>query len=258
MKLSKSTKKYQKLRCHSLARKGKMYDQEIDSKFLQEKKVIKIYEPEQFDSLYENKVCIMQDGDDYFHLGRIATLSDKLHDEGDIVNTIFVGIHYIDRFDRLKKYHPNGEQFEAYTNFLTKEVIPLLDEILPINPLGTVRTLMGDSLAGTIALTTALKYPDLFQQVVMQSPLVDETVLEIVKQARNVDSLDVYHSIGLRETEVPTTAGERVNFVNPNEQLAEILKEKLIDYEYVKIEDGNHTWKYWQKELPSILEKMFS
>lgn len=242
----------------SLARKGNMFDQEIDSKFLQEKMVVKIYEPEEFDSLYENKVCIMQDGNDYFQLGRIATLSDKLHDAGDIVNTTFVGIHYIDRYDRLKKYHPDGEQFEAYVKFLTEEVVPLLDDLLPINPLGTVRTLMGDSLAGTIALTTAMKHPNLFHQVIMQSPLVDESVIEIVEQATDVEPLEVYHSIGLLETEVPTTGGERVNFLIPNERLANILKDKLYDYEYVKIKEGNHTWKYWQQELPSILEKMFA
>ena len=79
-----------------------MYDRTIDSKHLHESITIKIYEPEQFDSLYEHNVIIMQDGDDYFHLGRIATVSDRLHDQFDIVNATFVGIPYKDRFDRWK------------------------------------------------------------------------------------------------------------------------------------------------------------
>lgn len=240
-----------------LARKGTMYDREINSKFLNEKMIVKIYEPEQFDSLYENQVCIMQDGDDYFQMGRVATLSDKLHEDGDIVNTTFVGIHYIDRFDRLKKYHPEGEQYEAYIQFLTEEVVPLLDEILPLNPLGTVRALMGDSLAGTIAILTASRHPNLFDKVILQSPLVDEPVLETVKNAE-INQLEIYHSIGLLETEVPTTAGERVDFITPNKQLKDVLKEKVTDYYYVEIAEGNHTWKYWQKELPDVLTKMFS
>src|SRR5690625_5883037 len=97
-----------------MARKGTMFDKEIESVFLKEKMIVKIYEPEQYDPIYETNICIMQDGDDYFQLGRIATLSDELHDEYEIVNTYFVGIHYIDRYDRLKKYHPDGEQNEAY------------------------------------------------------------------------------------------------------------------------------------------------
>lgn len=241
-----------------MARKGKMFDKEIESTFLKEKMVLKIYEPEEFNSLYENNVCIMQDGDDYFQLGRVATVSDKLHTEEDIINTTFVGIHYIDRFDRLKKYHPDGEQFDAYINFLTKEVLPLLEEILPINPLGTVWTLMGDSLAGTIALMCALKYPKMFQKVIMQSPLVDDTVLLAAKNCEGVHALEVYHSIGLKETAVGTTKDGRVDFLEPNQQLSTILTEKLTSYHYKEMEQGNHTWKFWQKELPTVLKLMFS
>ena len=93
-----------------MARKGKMYDIQIESTFLQETMTVKIYEPEQYNSLYENQIVIMQDGDDYFQLGRVATVSDEMHDDYELSNTVFVGIHYIDRFDRLKKYHPDGEQ----------------------------------------------------------------------------------------------------------------------------------------------------
>src|SRR5690625_2844593 len=118
-----------------MARKGKMYERVIESEFLQEKMNIKIYEPGNFNSLYESNVCMMQDGNDYFQIGRIATLSDRLHENEEIENTTFVGIHYIDRFDRLKKYHPDGEQFEAYQQFLVNEVVPFLNDLLPINPL---------------------------------------------------------------------------------------------------------------------------
>src|SRR5699024_2232322 len=109
--------------------------------------------------LYETNVCIMQDGNDYYNIGRIATLSDTLHENYDIVNTIFVGIHHKDRFERRERYHPAGEQNKAYINFLIHEVMPLLEEIIPINPLGITYSLMGDSLAGTLAFMIALKHP---------------------------------------------------------------------------------------------------
>ena len=241
-----------------MARKGTMYDKTIKSEFLKEEMVIKIYEPAETDTLYENNVCIMQDGDDYFQLGRVATVSDQLHETEAIVNTTFVGIHYIDRLDRLKKYHPEGEKFEAYISFLIKEVIPLLDDVLPLNPLGTVRTLMGDSLAGTIALLTAIRHSDVFQKVIMQSPLVDENVLEAAKQCEGIHGLEVYHSIGLKETAVGTTKDGRVDFLKPNKQLSNILTEKLTAYHYKEIEEGNHTWKFWQKELPDVLKQMLT
>src|SRR5699024_7910266 len=85
-----------------MARLGKMVNKHIKSEFLQEEKQVKIYLPETFDNLYETKCCFMQDGDDYFKMGRVATLSDNLHENGAIQNTVFIGIHYEDRHDRLK------------------------------------------------------------------------------------------------------------------------------------------------------------
>lgn len=241
-----------------MARKGTMYDRLLTSKFLNETITIKIYEPEIVNPLYETNVVIMHDGDDYFQLGRIATVSDKLHDNDEIVNTFFIGIHYLDRFDRLKKYHPDGELFAEYQRFLLKEVIPLLDELIPLNPLGINRTLMGDSLAGTLSLITALNNPALFRKVIMQSPLVNDQVLTIANNCEHGHLIEIYHSIGLDETDVQTTTEETVNFLIPNRELRIILKDKLMEYTYIEIEQGNHTWKYWQQEIPDVLIKMFN
>ncbi|HZW67292.1 MAG TPA: alpha/beta hydrolase-fold protein [Pseudogracilibacillus sp.] len=240
-----------------MARKGKMYEKIIDSKHLKDHITIKIYEPEQFDSIYENNVCIMQDGDDYFQIGRIATLSDRLHEDGDIINTTFIGIPYLDRFDRWKKYHPDGEQFEAYKLFVYEEVLPLIDDLVPINPLGTKLSLLGDSLGGTISLMIALDYPQLFKNVIMQSPYVDDTVLEVVEEFAELYEPDIYHTYGAKEVDVPTTKLGRLDFVRPNEQLVKLLDPKFTNYIYEINPEGNHTWKYWQQELPDILAKVF-
>lgn len=240
-----------------MARKGNMYDKNIESTFLNETMVLKIYEPEQYNPIYKNQFVIMQDGDDYFQLGRVATISDDMHDEYELSNTVFIGIHYIDRFDRLKKYHPEGEQFEAYKSFLINEVIPIVEDVFPINPLGISFALMGDSLAATIALMTAIDAPNTFSKIVLQSPLVDEHVLEAVKHSDAINDIEIYHSIGLKEMSVGTTKDGLVDFLTPNQKLAELLKKHIINYTYKEIEEGNHTWKFWQKEMRDVFEKMF-
>lgn len=240
-----------------LGRKGKMTEETIDSTYLNETMTLKLYHPEAFSPLYKYNICIMQDGNDYYQMGRVATLSDRLHASNEISNTVFVGIHYQDKFDRRKKYHPDGEQQAAYIKFLVHEVVPLLDNRLPTYHMGQSRALMGDSLAGTLALMTALKYPHTFGKVIMQSPYVDQTVLDTAGNASDIHSIDVYHTIGIEETEVDTTDGKKLNFIKPNRKLNELLEAKGISYTYHELEKGEHTWKYWQKDMKRILTTMF-
>ncbi|WP_430787569.1 alpha/beta hydrolase [Virgibacillus flavescens] len=239
-----------------MGRKGTMVEEQIDSKHLDEVMTLKIYQPESFSPLYKYHVCIMQDGDDYYQLGRAATLSDRLHDKEEIDNTVFVGIHYNDKYDRKEKYHPSGEKQEAYIRFLVYEVVPLLDDLLPTYHMSGARALMGDSLAGTLALMTALRYPYTFGKVIMQSPYVDEKVMDAVRSAKDIHSIDIYHTIGLEETEVDTTAGTKEDFLVPNRELNKLLEEIGVSYIYHEVE-GEHTWKAWQKDLKRALTSMF-
>lgn len=160
--------------------------------------------------------------------------------------------------DRWKKYHPQGEQHKAYTNFLTHEVVPFLDDYLPTLNMGYTRTLMGDSLAGTFALTTALTYPHTFGKIIIQSPLVDEDVLSIVENSKHEQTIDIYHTIGTDETNVEITGGNKIDFVSSNRKLKDLLEKESHAYYYKEIEDGRHTWKYWQQDMKNALIKMFN
>ncbi|WP_087973281.1 alpha/beta hydrolase [Oceanobacillus rekensis] len=241
-----------------MGRKGTMVEKEIESSYLNETMTLMIYQPETFSPLYKYNICIMQDGNDYFQMGRVATLSDRLHDSHEITNTVFAGIHYKDRYDRWEKYHPSGEQNEAYMKFLINEVVPLLDEFVPTYHLGQTRALMGDSLAGTIALMTAIKYPNTFGKVIMQSPYVDAKVINAAKNADNLQFIDIYHTIGENEADVSTTDGSKSDFLMPNRELNELLNRKGSTYHYYELEAGEHTWKYWQKDMTRVLTTMFN
>nr|WP_231784125.1 alpha/beta hydrolase-fold protein [Lentibacillus sp. JNUCC-1] len=211
---------------------------------------LKIYYPETFSDLYKYHLCIMQDGDDYFQLGKVATLSDQLHSDFSIANTIFIGIHYKDKYDRLKKYHPDGDQHAAYVKFLAHEVVPFLEGLLPTYHMGQSRALMGDSLAGTLALMTALKYPHTFGKVIMQSPLVNDTVINAVEKAKDIHAIDIYHSIGTAETSVTTTQDGQVDFLSPNRRLANLLESVGASYQYDEIDGAGHTWGLGRNSYP--------
>lgn len=240
-----------------MARKGKMIDKAINSSYLGEKMELRIYQPEDFSPLYKYYLCIMHDGHDYYQMGRVATLSDRLHAESEIDNTVFVGIHYKDREDRRRKYHPHGEQHINYTQFLIHEVVPFLDDYLPSYHMGHARTLMGDSLAGTLSLITAFAYPNTFGKVIIQSPYIDQQVLDIIKNSPSSETIDIYHTIGKNEDKAVLSDHQVVDLLTPNRELKDILRTKNVAHHYYELENGDHTWKYWQKDLPHALISMF-
>src|SRR5690625_2513375 len=216
-------------------RKGKMSEQIIASNYLQEKMTLKIYTPEDYSPFQQYNLCIMQDGNDYYQMGRVATVSDQLHEDGDIEHTIFVGIHYQDRYDRRDKYHPDGKQLQPYIQFIVKEAVPFLDEHYQIR---SPRILIGDSLAGTLAFVIASKYPHIFNKVIIQSPYIDQNVLRQAENTENLSLLDIYHTIGEAETEVKTTDGQIVDFLTPNRNFSKTLSHKASNYEYKEIPSG--------------------
>ncbi|WP_243385645.1 alpha/beta hydrolase [Bacillus kexueae] len=230
-------------------------EEKIFSKELNEEIDLMIYLPTTFSPLYKYNLLIAQDGADYFKLGKIARFTEELLSKGEIENVIIIGIPYKDVADRRKKYHPEGEQFDAYIRFLAHELVPYLDEKFPSYQMGHGRALIGDSLGATVSLMAALSYPHTFGRVMMQSPFVNETVLNAVKDFASPALLSIYHQIGKEETEVETTDGQVKDFVTPNRALHEAMKEKGYPVTYEEF-DGNHTWTYWQPLLKDILKKM--
>ncbi|MCM3712923.1 alpha/beta hydrolase [Halalkalibacter oceani] len=229
--------------------KGTVHDHVIKSRELQEDIPLLVYTPPEFTPLNTYDVLICQDGNDYFQLGRIPRQVESLIEEADIRETIVVGIPYPSVDERRRRYHPQGEKTDAYIRFLAHELLPFLDQHYPTHQLASARTLAGDSLAATVSLMTALLYPSLFGQVMMHSPYVDERVLAAVENYNKPTELAIYHVIGLEETAVKTTDGQTLDFLEPNRRLHQALQEKRFSYFYEEF-DGDHTWKYWQKDLP--------
>jgi enterochelin esterase-like enzyme len=236
--------------------KGTIQDLTFYSKELEEEMQILIYLPPQFTPIYKYSFCIAQDGKDYFQLGRIARTLDELIDNGEMEPILFFGIPYKTVAERHIKYHPKGEKTRNYQRFLAYELVPFIQKHYPVvdNPSG--RALAGDSLAATISLMTALQYPDIFGKVMLHSPYVDELVLEQVDNFTEWSKINIYHVIGTLETAVHMTDGNTADFLSLNRQLSTKLKEKAHNYIYYEIY-GNHTWKYWQKDLKRGLTQLF-
>lgn len=237
--------------------KGTVTDLTFYSHALQEEIELLIYVPANYTPLYKYNILIASDGKDYFQLGGISRLADKLIDEYEIENVIIVGVPYKNVEDRRRKYIPTGEQHENYLRFLAHELVPYLDSEYSTYQLGSSRGVIGDSMAATASLMAALKYPNTFNKVILQSPYVDEFVLKAAEDSNAQEQLSIYHIIGKGEVEVLTTEKKIKDFLTPNRQLHALLESKGYHTFYEEFE-GNHTWKYWKPDLERALTKNFS
>jgi len=236
--------------------KGTIKELTFQSAELGEELQLLIYLPANFSPLYKYSLLIAQDGKDYFQLGRIGRLADELLFEKQMENLIIVGIPYKDVMDRRKKYHPEGVQNEQYIRFLAHELVPFLDKEFPTYHMGTTRALIGDSLGATVSLMTALQYPHTFGKVLLQSPFVDNQVINMVEGFSEPHLVEIYHVVGTEEIAVPTTDGGVSNFLEPNRMLANIIAKKQFTCFFEEFK-GTHTWTYWQPDLRRALNMMF-
>jgi len=227
------------------------------SSSLNEEVELLIYVPANYTPLNKYNILIASDGKDYFQLGGITRLADQLLEDYEIENLIIVGIPYKSVEDRRKKYIPTGESNEAYLRFLAHELVPYLDQEFSTYQLGSTRGVIGDSMAATVSLLAALKYPTIFSKAILQSPYVDEHVLKIVEESINMDAVSIYHVIGKGEDKVLTTDKKIKDFLTPNRQLHKLLTSKGYKTFYEET-NGNHTWKYWKPDLKRALIQNFS
>lgn len=237
--------------------KGTITDLTFYSNALQEEIELLIYIPANYTPLYKYNILIASDGKDYFQLGGISRLTDQLIDDYEIENVIIVGVPYKNVQDRRNKYIPSGKQHEQYLRFLAHELVPYLDSEYSTYGLGSGRALIGDSMAATASLMAALKYPNIFSKVILQSPYVDDLVLKAVEEGKAQENLSIYHIIGKGENKVLTTDKIIKDFLTPNRKLHSLFVTKGYQTFYEEF-DGNHTWKYWKPDLKRALTKNFS
>ncbi|MFN7253109.1 MAG: alpha/beta hydrolase [Anaerobacillus sp.] len=231
---------------------GKIIDDFIDSRFLQERILIKTFLPDNFSPLYTYQLLIALDGDDYLQKGKLISVTSELLGNKQINNCLVIMISPLSIEDRNQKYHPNGSKNREFIRFLAEELIPHLENKYHTFELASGRTLLGDSLAATVCLHAASEYPFTFGQVIAQSPYIHPQTMAYLSSCNQPELLRLFHSIGDQETNVMTTNGVTKDFLTQNRAFNHLAKEKGIDVYYDEF-NGDHTWTYWQENLKKAL-----
>lgn len=229
--------------------------EKLKSVYLDETKEILVFLPGEESSWQKNyPLLVLHDGNDYFNLGRIVTQAVPMIHNGQLDPFVMVAVP-VDKEKRTSEYAPSGKRQPLHMQMVIQELLPLIREKYPVSPSREDLVIGGSSLGGTVSLHIALKYPEQVKNVLSQSgAFLEETSEEILRQ-QSLAHLRIYQSIGTSETSVPTHMGN-LDLLARNREICRNLKEKNAQVHYVE-KDGNHTWGFWQRDLPNALKYFF-
>ncbi|MFD2371417.1 alpha/beta hydrolase [Brevibacillus sp. GCM10020057] len=228
--------------------------EEVPSIHVDTPRSVKVYLPPGYNELLSYPVVYCQDGNDFFTMGRIATIANQLILEEGIEPFLIVGVS-VERSKRTSEYSPVGSRNAAYKRFFIEELVPFIEERYPVRRDPASRVLAGDSLGGTVSLHLALERPDVFSQVLALSGAFFQPTLDALEQTDSLSWLDIWMVVGLDERAVETHMGT-FDFVQWNRAAKTILTTKQATLSY-REKPGNHVWGLWQKELPDGLRHFF-
>jgi enterochelin esterase family protein len=219
---------------------------------------VHLYLPASFSMEPEHRypLLIMHDGTDYLHYADAATVLDNLIHRG--LTPEFV-VAFCDPENRLTEYADH----EHHAMFVVEELVPYLERHLPLIGDRAHRCLGGASFGAVATLSTAVRYPETFGKLVLQSGSFDgaapngarrtddlwKPVKQFVKQylADPVKVADrIFMSCGILEA-----------LIEDNRAVRPVLAGTGAQVLLAEMHDG-HTWGCWRDTLGVGLPWLFA
>jgi enterochelin esterase-like enzyme len=220
------------------------------SSHLSEERTLKVYLPPNYNRAQRYPVLYCHDGLEFFTHGRIATLANQLIGEGKLSPLFIVGIA-VQMKTRSEDYGLNGSRHESYVRFVAEECIPFVESTYSINSTVEGRFMAGISLGATATLSLHMRYPTLFQQLLLFSGAFYESVQQQVRATPHFPDLQAYMVVGQQETAVETPHGT-YDFYRFNQSMRDLLRIRGVKLDYHEAA-GTHIWGFWQRQIPDAL-----
>jgi len=165
-----------------------------------------------------------------------------------------------------RSFYTNMVYGEKYWDYLIKELIPQMQNYLPISRDASSNYLVGNSMGGYGVLKLAFKYPKSFSAVAAISPVTDLSVVPGIMpdyksifgdelmdkkyqlkemaeaQTHNLNNMSWYLSIG-DDDFMKAPCDDFVNFM---------IEDLSIQVNY-DTTSGNHDWDFWNKQIDKVI-----
>ncbi|WP_372771348.1 alpha/beta hydrolase [Pseudoalteromonas sp.] len=245
--------------------KGSMRDFSFESKFMDEKRDIKIYLPAVYNQNVAHNLVFQFDGQNYstdpengpaWHgWTPLPTILDNLIHEKEIGPTIVIFV--LNQGNRSKDLIS-----ELMTNFIALELLPWIKEKYTITTDPKRVVVSGPSRAGFAAMYTAYRHSNLIGSVLSQSgsfyytlnehknwpiyPEFEGTLVSSYKQSPKKD-IQFYMDVGLYDLGLAA--------VGTNRQLRDVLELKGYQVEYYQYK-GGHSHLGWRHTIAKGLKSL--
>jgi len=222
----------------------------IASQALHEERTIKVCLPAQYDSRRVYPLLICHDGNEFLSYVRVATIANRLAASEAVLPVIAVFIETV-RGRRRDDYHPAGRRSHDYADFVAGECIPAVRDLYgqPAQPHQIA--LFGASLGACANLRILADHPGVARFTLLFSGFYDPETQAMIAQTDGLQDISAYMVVGQSERQAKTPSGV-FDVLTYNEQAHALLSERGVKVDF-HIAPGQHTWGFWQQELPAAL-----
>jgi enterochelin esterase family protein len=236
------------------ARKGTIEDRHVDSKVFGDWRPIKVYRPARFRQTRRYPLLVVHDGFDYLGFANLQAILDNMIHRLEIPPLIAI---LTQSSDRMREYAADPRQ----ADFLVHDLVPQMEQILPLVREPSARAVMGASFGAVSSLSAAWRHPGFFGKLLLQSgsfvfteigdhdrgPVFDP-VVKFVNEFRRAP--------GRPAEQVFASCGVYESLIYYNRSLVPLLQETGMTVRFREANDG-HNWENWRDRLREGLSWLF-
>ena len=233
---------------------GSLEERVVHSDALDAQRRVTIYRPARFRASRTYPLLVVHDGQDYLRYANLKTVLDNLTHKLDIPGLI---VALTDPPDRMEQYRDSPE----HARWIAEELVPLLERELPLRGTPAARGLMGASLGAVASLSTAIRYPDMFGRLLLQSGSFAFSDIGRHDRSPVFDPIaamtNAYRNQPFRVAKrIFMSCGTYESLIYENRSLVPVLRKTGMDVRFVEARDG-HNWENWRDRLRTGLAYLF-
>jgi enterochelin esterase-like enzyme len=141
---------------------GQLVDLQVHSSAQGRDNRITVYLPAGFETSMQYSLLVVHDGGDYLDYASMKLVLDNLIHDKKLAKIIVAFTH---PGERLTEY-PNDPD---HARWITRELVPQLERDFPLLAAPSGRCLMGTSFGAVAALSTAVRFADVYGSLLLQS-----------------------------------------------------------------------------------------